>query len=74
MAKSKCKLKKELKQSYDSIEEEKIRSYKKTKVIMDLCRRIDKEREKQYFVFITGFIFGMLFVMVFFGFVKYFGG
>ena len=73
MAKSKCRLQRDLKYSRDYIEELKLKDYKKTKMILGMSKDITKFKEERYTFFIKGLVVGFLFCLLANLFFKYIG-
>ncbi len=73
MAKSKCKLQRELKYSKEYIDELKLKDYKKSKMILGMSNQITKFKEERYTFFVRGFSIGFLLCLLAGLFFKYIG-
>ena len=73
MAKSKCRLQRDLKYSREYIEGLKLKDYKKSKMILNMSGQITKFKEERYTFFVRGFVVGFLLCLLAGLFFKYIG-
>lgn len=73
MAKSKCKLQRELKYSKTYIDELRLKDYKKSKMILGMSSQITKLKDERYTFFVRGLAVGFLLCLLAGLFFKYIG-